>query len=102
MTISHKRPNMSYRGNSSQTAAGKVLDTAYSALWAIRANGANWRAYRRQLGWIAVSGEDDLPHRPANIPQCSISSIRSMSMYQIRLKGGSAVPLDHVSTAPSV
>jgi pimeloyl-ACP methyl ester carboxylesterase len=45
-----------------------VLDFAYTALWAIRANDPNWRAARANLGWIATSGEDDLPHRPVNVP----------------------------------
>src|SRR5260370_6397890 len=47
-------------------AAANVLDVAYRTLWAVRANDANWRDYRRSIGWIAVSGEDDLPHRPVN------------------------------------
>jgi pimeloyl-ACP methyl ester carboxylesterase len=51
-----------------QSAVSFVLDAAYSALWAIRANDPVWRAKRSQMGWIATSGEDDLPHRPVNIP----------------------------------
>jgi pimeloyl-ACP methyl ester carboxylesterase len=45
-----------------------VLDTAYSTLWAIRGNDPTSRAQRSGLGWIAVSGEDDTPHRPVNVP----------------------------------
>jgi hypothetical protein len=51
-----------------QAAVRNVLDFAYGALWAIRANDAIWRAARVNLGWIATSGEDDLPHRPVNVP----------------------------------
>lgn len=51
-----------------QAAATKMLDVAYTTAWAIRANDATWRARREQLGWIAASGEDDLPHRPVNVP----------------------------------
>jgi len=51
-----------------QLAIRSVLDNAYNALWAIRANDASWRAFRSQLHWIAVSGEDDTPHRPVNVP----------------------------------
>ena len=45
-----------------------VLDAAYSALWAIRSNDPAWRYQRSSLGWIAVSGFDDTPHRPVNVP----------------------------------
>src|SRR5579864_333025 len=45
-----------------------VLDASYSALWAIRGNDPLSRARRAQMGWIAVSGEDDTPHRPVNVP----------------------------------
>jgi pimeloyl-ACP methyl ester carboxylesterase len=51
-----------------QRAVKFVLDAAYSALWAIRSNDPAWRARRAQMGWIAVSGEDDTPHRPVNVP----------------------------------
>jgi len=49
-------------------AAHSVLDMAYTALWAIRANDSGWRSSRFGLGWIAVSGVDDTPHRPVNVP----------------------------------
>jgi pimeloyl-ACP methyl ester carboxylesterase len=45
-----------------------VLDIAYTALWSIRSNDPGWRAHRAGLGWIAVSGCDDTPHRPVNVP----------------------------------
>lgn len=41
----------------------EVLDRAYSVAWFLRGQSA-----RGDLGWIAVSGEDDLPHRPVNVP----------------------------------
>jgi pimeloyl-ACP methyl ester carboxylesterase len=65
-------------------AAHTVLDVAYTTLWTIRGNVPGWRALRSQLGpqldsifgvpagthsnWIAVSGFDDTPHRPVNVP----------------------------------
>ncbi len=49
-------------------AENTVLQQAYTALWAIRANDPTWRQYRQGAGWIAVSGEDDTPHRPVNVP----------------------------------
>jgi hypothetical protein len=49
-------------------AVTHVLDAAYSALWAIRSNDPAWRYQRSSLGWIAVSGFDDTPHRPVNVP----------------------------------
>ena len=51
-----------------QDAATHVLDAAYTALWAIRSNDPAWRNRRTTLGWIAVSGFDDTPHRPVNVP----------------------------------
>ena len=48
-------------------AAAKVVTRAQNAAWAIRGN-PSWRAtLRPQLGWIGVSGEDDVPHRPCNV-----------------------------------
>ena len=51
-----------------QAAEEMVLTQAYTALWAIRANDPTWRQYRLGAPWIAVSGEDDTPHRPVNVP----------------------------------
>ncbi len=52
-----------------QTAATLVLDGAYQALWAVRSNERAWRQFRAgSQSWIAVSGEDDTPHRPVNVP----------------------------------
>jgi pimeloyl-ACP methyl ester carboxylesterase len=45
-------------------AAGEVLDRAYQVAWYLRA-----QTWRGDLGWLAVSGEDDLPHRPVNVPR---------------------------------
>jgi pimeloyl-ACP methyl ester carboxylesterase len=61
-------PGTTFDNAKLKTAATMVLDTAYTALWTIRANVAGWRAQRSPMGWIATSGEDDLPHRPVNIP----------------------------------
>lgn len=46
-----------------QTATSEVLDRAYQVAWYLRG-----QTSRGQLKWIAVSGEDDLPHRPVNVP----------------------------------
>jgi pimeloyl-ACP methyl ester carboxylesterase len=55
--------------NSTQltNACTQVLTDAYTALWAIRSNDPTWRQFRMNTGWIAVSGEDDAPHRPVNV-----------------------------------
>ena len=45
-------------------ATSAVLDRAYQVAWFLRA-----QTDRVELGWIAVSGEDDLPHRPVNVPR---------------------------------
>ena len=58
-----------YAGNARVTptlvaaSAKAVLDRAYRVLWFLSGQSA-----RGDLNWIAVSGEDDLPHRPVNVP----------------------------------
>jgi alpha-beta hydrolase superfamily lysophospholipase len=47
----------------------RALERAYSAAWALRDPDPRRRKKERALlGWIAVSGEDDPPHRPVNTP----------------------------------
>jgi hypothetical protein len=46
-----------------------VLGLAYETLWAIRSNDPAWRQWRLTgRGPVVVSGEDDTPHRPVNVP----------------------------------
>jgi hypothetical protein len=61
-------PNAEFDPVLLQDAAHSVLETAYTTLWAIRANGPGWRRFRADQDWIAVSGFDDTPHRPVNVP----------------------------------
>jgi hypothetical protein len=49
-------------------ALSPALDRAYAVAWALRGPVAQRAAARAPLGWIAVSGEDDMPHRPTNVP----------------------------------
>jgi pimeloyl-ACP methyl ester carboxylesterase len=49
-------------------AVNKALDRGYDVAWALRGPAAQQAALRATLGWIAVSSEDDKPHRPVNIP----------------------------------
>jgi pimeloyl-ACP methyl ester carboxylesterase len=49
----------------SARAVAQTLDRVYAVANAIRVGDA---AARARLGWIAVSGEDDQPHRPVNVP----------------------------------
>jgi pimeloyl-ACP methyl ester carboxylesterase len=54
-----------------QLAATRALDRAYQVAKVIRTGG--WakpgvNPERQPLGYIAVSGEDDQPHRPVNVP----------------------------------
>ena len=49
-------------------AVDQALDRAYAVAWALRGPVAQREALRARLGWIAVSGEDDPPHRPVNLP----------------------------------
>ncbi|MBP6750245.1 MAG: DUF3892 domain-containing protein [Xanthomonadaceae bacterium] len=50
------------------SAIAPALDRAYAVAWALRGPIAQRAAAREPLGWIAVSGEDDMPHRPTNVP----------------------------------
>lgn len=49
-------------------AVEQALDRAYDVAWALRGPPSQQADLRRRLGWIAVSGEDDKPHRPVNLP----------------------------------
>jgi alpha-beta hydrolase superfamily lysophospholipase len=49
-------------------AVAVVLDRSYRVAWALRGPTAHRLAARRALGWIAVSSEEDPPHRPVNVP----------------------------------
>jgi pimeloyl-ACP methyl ester carboxylesterase len=51
-----------------QMAMDRALDRAYAVAWALRGPATQRAALRARLGWIAVSGEDDTPHRPVNVP----------------------------------
>jgi len=61
-------PNSAFTPAQIQDAAVNVLDAAYTALWAVRSNDPSWRNQRVTMPWIAVSGFDDTPHRPVNVP----------------------------------
>ena len=50
------------------SAVSPALDRAYKVAWALRGPVAQQTAARASLGWIAVSSEDDKPHRPVNTP----------------------------------
>jgi pimeloyl-ACP methyl ester carboxylesterase len=52
----------------STAAINTALDRAFGAAWAIRGPVSEQSATRASLGWLAVSGEDDMPHRPVNVP----------------------------------
>ncbi|MFZ1287056.1 MAG: alpha/beta fold hydrolase [Candidatus Phosphoribacter sp.] len=49
-------------------AVSLTLDRAFAVAWAVRGPAAQAKGRREKLGWIAVSGEDDTPHRPVNVP----------------------------------
>jgi pimeloyl-ACP methyl ester carboxylesterase len=50
------------------SAISPALDRAYAVAWALRGPAAQRVVARAPLRWIAVSGEDDMPHRPINVP----------------------------------
>jgi pimeloyl-ACP methyl ester carboxylesterase len=52
-----------------RTAVQEALSRAYEVAWALRSPNEQQRfQLRRSLGWIGVSGEDDAPARPVNVP----------------------------------
>ena len=65
-------------GGLSNADYNRALDRAYALANAIRItnhdpalDGGKLSATRRALGWAAVSGEDDKPHRPVNVPSAN-------------------------------
>jgi pimeloyl-ACP methyl ester carboxylesterase len=59
------RPRAGCRG-ASAAALTRALDRAYQVAGALR--GPHAAPERQRLGWIAVSGEDDQPYLPVNVP----------------------------------
>jgi pimeloyl-ACP methyl ester carboxylesterase len=51
-----------------ESAISLALDRAFRVAWALRGPVAQRAGLRDPLEWIAVSGEDDTPHRPVNVP----------------------------------
>jgi pimeloyl-ACP methyl ester carboxylesterase len=51
-----------------RAAIDLALDRAYAVAWALRGPAAQRPELRAALGWLAVSAEDDTPHRPVNTP----------------------------------
>ncbi len=49
------------------SAVGPALDRAFAVAWALRGPANQRAALRKDLGWIAVSSDDDKPHRPVNV-----------------------------------
>jgi hypothetical protein len=70
LTCLHNNPRTKALSEATlQRSAGSALDRAYRVLQTVRAGG--WPvtcSERSTLGYIAVSGEDDQPHRPINVP----------------------------------
>ena len=48
-------------------AIKETLERAYKVAWALRGPVSHRSAERDALGWIAVTAEDDPPHRPVNV-----------------------------------
>lgn len=52
-------------------SVGQAVQRAYRVAWALRGPVPHRQAQRPGLGWIAVSAEDDPPHRPVNVPSAA-------------------------------
>jgi pimeloyl-ACP methyl ester carboxylesterase len=64
-------------------AVGAALDRAYAVAWALRGPAAQRAAARAPLGWIAVSAEDDTPHRPVNLAAPKIPGGVEIEQFEI-------------------
>ncbi len=64
-------------------AVESALDRAYQVAWALRGPASHAAAARPALGWIAVSGEDDAPHRPVNLPAPRHSNGFQFQQYEL-------------------
>ncbi len=58
----------------------QALDRAYNVAWALRGSVAQQTELRPGLWWIAVSAEDDMPHRPVNLPS------PAYEQYEVQVK----------------
>ena len=73
-----------------------TLNRAYAVAAALR--GPHTAAARQALGWIAVSGEDDQPYRPVNVP--SFSTDYPQFQMPVVVPGFAAV--GGLATVPSI
>ena len=69
------------------TAVGLALDRAYAVAWALRGPAPHREVARSALGWIAVSAEDDTPHRPVNVaaPSMTVQNGRTIAIEQYEI-----------------
>ena len=67
-----------------KSATDQALDRAYKVAWALRGPVAQRAELRLGLGWIAVSPEDDTPHRPVNV------SAPPFEQYEVQVKARGA------------
>ena len=56
-----------YDSETADRAVSSVVQRAYHVAWALRGPVALRENLRPALGWLALSGEDDRPHRPVNV-----------------------------------
>lgn len=55
------------------SAVQLALERAYQVAWALRGPTPHRATQRGGLGWIAVDGDDDPPHRPVNVPSVNFA-----------------------------
>jgi pimeloyl-ACP methyl ester carboxylesterase len=73
-----------------------VISRASAVAWALRGPPRGRATARARLGWIAVSAEDDPPHRPVNVPtaphaqhdlQLTVGRVPLVLRYMVALPG---------------
>jgi pimeloyl-ACP methyl ester carboxylesterase len=68
-----------------QEAMNHALDRAYEVAWALRGPVTQQAELRAGLDWIAVSAEDDTPHRPVNMAAPRAAG-RAFEQYEVQVR----------------
>ena len=97
-------------GSAEETAKARALERAYRVAWALRGPPSVRLALRPALGYVAVSSEDDLPHRPVNVVSPLVQADLAMTVegragrpiaLRVRVAQASSEPLASTG-APAV
>jgi hypothetical protein len=89
-------------------AIEQALHRAYQVAWALRGPTPYRHAHRDRLGWIAVDGEDDPPHRPVNVPSApypqynTTVKVKGIDVVTRYVVGSRGITDDHPADATGI